>query len=66
MGVGVVRRPVWVGQVSRDIGVRMTTRAWNRRIPGFDRVAREDALDTVRFVIEDATWGCRGCAPTGG
>ena len=22
-------RPVWVGQVSRDIGVRMTTHAWN-------------------------------------
>jgi hypothetical protein len=22
-------RPVWVGQVSRDIGVRMTTKAWN-------------------------------------
>lgn len=22
-------RPVWVGQISRDIGVRMTTRAWN-------------------------------------
>lgn len=44
----------------------MTSRAWNRRIHGLDRVAREDALDTVRFVIEDAAWGCRGCAPAGG
>lgn len=44
----------------------LTTRAWNRRIHGFDSVAREDALETVKFVIDDAAWGCRGCAPVGG
>jgi uncharacterized protein (DUF2384 family) len=46
--------------------IAMTKRAWSRRIQGLDRLAREDALETVRFVIEDATWGCQGCAPTGG
>lgn len=46
--------------------IAMTARAWNRRIQGFNRVGREDALETVKFVIDDATWGCQGCTPAGG
>jgi len=44
-------RPVWVGQVSRDIGVRFTTQAWNLTTHRID-----PNIDESRdYVIEDLT-----------
>jgi hypothetical protein len=43
------RRPVWVGQVSRDIGVRFTTRAWNLTTHRID----PDVDESRDYVIED-------------
>ncbi|MFM1997510.1 MAG: hypothetical protein RLZZ111_1897 [Planctomycetota bacterium] len=42
-------RPVWVGQVSRDIGVRFTTRAWNLSTHRID----PDVDEARDYVIED-------------
>ena len=42
-------RPVWVGQVSRDIGVRMTTHAWNHTTHRID----PDVDESRDYVIED-------------
>lgn len=42
-------RPVWVGQVSRDIGVRMTWRTWNLTTHRID----PDVDDARDYVIED-------------
>ena len=42
-------RPVWVGQVSRDIGVRFTTRAWNLTTHRID----PDVDESRDYVIED-------------
>jgi len=42
-------RPVWVGQVSRDIGVRFTTRAWNLTTHRID----PDVDEARDYVIED-------------
>jgi hypothetical protein len=42
-------RSVWVGQVSRDIGVRMTTRAWNLTTHRID----PDVDESRDYVLED-------------
>jgi hypothetical protein len=42
-------RQVWVGQVSRDIGVRFTTRAWNLSTHRID----PDVDESRDYVIED-------------
>lgn len=42
-------RPVWVGQVSRDIGVRFTTRAWNLTTHRID----PDVDESRDYVVED-------------
>jgi hypothetical protein len=42
-------RPVWVGQVSRDIGVRFTTHAWNLTTHRID----PDVDESRDYVIED-------------
>ena len=42
-------QPVWVGQVSRDIGVRFTTRAWNLTTHRID----PDVDESRDYVIED-------------
>jgi len=42
-------QPVWVGQVSRDIGVRFTTRAWNLTTHRID----PDVDEARDYVIED-------------
>ena len=42
-------RPVWVGQVSRDIGVRLTWRTWNLTTHRID----PDVDDARDYVIED-------------
>ena len=41
--------PVWVGQVSRDIGVRFTTRAWNLTTHRID----PDVDESRDYVVED-------------
>jgi hypothetical protein len=41
--------PVWVGQVSRDIGVRFTTRAWNLTTHRID----PDVDESRDYVLED-------------
>ncbi|MFM8892579.1 MAG: LssY C-terminal domain-containing protein, partial [Planctomycetia bacterium] len=43
--------PVWVGQVSRDIGVRFTTRAWNLTTHRID----PDVDESRDYVVEDLT-----------
>jgi len=42
-------QPVWAGQVSRDIGVRFTTRAWNLTTHRID----PDVDESRDYVIED-------------
>ena len=42
-------QPVWVGQVSRDIGVRFTTKAWNLTTHRID----SDVDESRDYVIED-------------
>lgn len=42
-------QPVWVGQVSRDIGVRFTTKAWNLTTHRID----PDVDEARDYVIED-------------
>jgi len=42
-------QPVWVGQVSRDIGVRFTTKAWNLTTHRID----PDVDESRDYVIED-------------
>ncbi|MBI2823321.1 MAG: LssY C-terminal domain-containing protein [Planctomycetia bacterium] len=42
-------QPVWVGQVSRDIGVRFTTRAWNLTTHRID----PDVDEARDYVLED-------------
>ena len=42
-------KPVWVGQVSRDIGVRFTTHAWNLTTHRID----PDVDESRDYVIED-------------
>ena len=42
-------QPVWVGQVSRDIGVRMTTRAWNLTTHRID----PDVDEARDYCVED-------------
>ncbi|NCY02725.1 MAG: hypothetical protein EBX36_07375 [Planctomycetia bacterium] len=44
-------RPVWVGQVSRDIGVRFTTRAWNLATHRID----PNVDESRDYAIEDLT-----------
>lgn len=66
-------RPVWVGQVSRDIGVRFTTRAWNltthRIDPNVDEsrdYCVEDLLQAGRVEAAgyvDGVGGCTAAAP---
>ncbi len=43
------QKPVWVGQVSRDIGVRFTTRAWNLTTHRID----PDVDESRDYVLED-------------
>jgi hypothetical protein len=43
------QKPVWVGQVSRDIGVRFTTRAWNLTTHRID----PDVDEARDYVLED-------------
>jgi hypothetical protein len=47
--LGFDGRPVWVGQVSRDIGVRFTTKAWNLTTHRID----PDVDESRDYVIED-------------
>lgn len=66
-------KPVWVGQVSRDIGVRFTTRAWNltthRIDPNVDEsrdYVLEDLLQAGRVVAAgyvDGVGPCTAAAP---
>ena len=42
-------KPVWVGQISRDIGVRFTTQAWNLTTHRID----PDVDESRDYVIED-------------
>jgi hypothetical protein len=44
-------KPVWVGQVSRDIGVRFTTQAWNLTTHRID----PDVDEARDYVVEDLT-----------
>ncbi len=50
-GVSVDGRPVWIGQVSRDIGVRFTPKTWNLTThkidPDVDE-ARDYVIDSLR------------------
>ncbi|MFM8433721.1 MAG: LssY C-terminal domain-containing protein, partial [Planctomycetia bacterium] len=65
--------PVWVGQVSRDIGVRLTTRAWNltthRIDPNVDEsrdYVLEDLLQAGRVTAAgyvDGVGPCTAAAP---
>jgi hypothetical protein len=48
-GLDFEGQPVWVGQVSRDIGVRFTTRAWNLTTHRID----PDVDEARDYVIED-------------
>ena len=43
------KKPVWVGQVSRDIGVRFTTKAWNLTTHRID----PDVDESRDYVLED-------------
>jgi hypothetical protein len=43
------QNPVWVGQVSRDIGVRFTTKAWNLTTHRID----PDVDESRDYVVED-------------
>jgi hypothetical protein len=63
--------PVWVGQVSRDIGVRFTWRTWNltthRIDPDVDEARDyvvEDLLQTGRLEIAGYLAGSPACEPT--
>jgi hypothetical protein len=47
--LGFEGKPVWVGQVSRDIGVRFTTQAWNLTTHRID----PDVDESRDYVIED-------------
>jgi hypothetical protein len=51
-------RPTWVGQVSRDIGVRFTTRAWNLTTHRID----PDVDESRDYVIEDLMTSGRAAA----
>lgn len=64
-------KPVWAGQVSRDIGVRFTTRAWNltthRIDPNIDEsrdYVIEDLLQARRVAAAGYVEGVGGCAAT--
>lgn len=52
------QKPVWVGQVSRDIGVRFTTRAWNLTTHRID----PDVDESRDYVIEDLMTNGRATA----
>jgi len=52
------KKPVWVGQVSRDIGVRFTTRAWNLTTHRID----PDVDESRDYVIEDLMTSGRAAA----
>jgi hypothetical protein len=63
--------PVWVGQVSRDIGVRFTTRAWNltthRIDPDVDEArdyVLEDLFEAERLEAAAYMDGVGACEPT--
>ena len=43
------RNPVWVGQISRDIGVRFTTKTWNLTTHRID----PDVDESRDYVLED-------------
>ncbi|MBM4022130.1 MAG: hypothetical protein FJ284_07800 [Planctomycetes bacterium] len=51
-------QPVWVGQVSRDIGVRFTTKAWNLTTHRID----PDVDESRDYVIEDLVLAGRATA----
>jgi len=51
-------RPVWVGQVSRDIGVRFTLKAWNLTTHRID----PDVDESRDYVIEDLSLAGRVAA----
>jgi hypothetical protein len=52
------QKPVWVGQVSRDIGVRFTTQAWNLTTHRID----PDVDESRDYVIEDLMTSGRAAA----
>ena len=63
-------RPVWVGQISRDIGVRFTTHTWNltthRVDPNVDESRDyivEDLLRANRVEAVDYVEGVVACRP---
>jgi hypothetical protein len=63
--------PVWVGQVSRDIGVRFTWRTWNltthRIDPDVDEARDyvvEDLLQVARLELAGYVDGAGACEPT--
>jgi hypothetical protein len=57
-------KPVWVGQVSRDIGVRYTTKTWNLMTHKID----PDTDDSALYVVSDLVYRHRVTkyAPVGG
>ena len=56
--LAVTGKPVWVGQVSRDIGVRFTTHAWNLTTHRID----PDVDESRDYVIEDLMLSGRAAA----
>ena len=60
-------RPVWVGQISRDIGVRFTTKAWNltthRIDPNVDESRDYLVEDLLRAQRIDAVGYVNGVGP---
>ena len=58
MCIGQQLELMWVGQVSRDIGVRFTTRAWNLTTHRID----PDVDESRDYVIEDRMLSGRAAA----
>jgi hypothetical protein len=63
-------QPVWIGQVSRDIGVRFTTKTWNltthRIDPDVDEARDyvvEDLLHALRVTAAGYVDGVGACTP---
>lgn len=63
-------KPVWVGQISRDIGVRFTTRTWNLTTHRIDSdvdesrdYVLEDLLEAGRLELAGYVGGVGECTP---
>jgi hypothetical protein len=44
--------PVWLGQISRDIGVRFTTQTWNLTTHAID----PDVDESRTYLVQDLIW----------